>query len=161
MMKTDKEEFLSLLRSYQGIIHKVNLIYFSVSEDRKDNFQEVVFNMWKAYPALKNKEKIASWLYAIAINTSISKIRKDSRYTFSGDMESINILSSDSNIEITIDFQRLLEAIRQLKGVDKSIMLLYLEDYSYNEIEEIIGISSSNVGVRINRAKKQLEKLLK
>lgn len=161
MMKTDKEEFLSLLRSYQGIIHKVNLVYFSVLEDRKDNFQEVVFNMWKAYPALKNKEKIASWLYAIAINTSISKIRKDSRYTFSGDMESINILSSDSNIEITIDFQRLLEAIRQLKGVDKSIMLLYLEDYSYNEIEEIIGISSSNVGVRINRAKKQLEKLLK
>jgi RNA polymerase sigma-70 factor (ECF subfamily) len=160
-MKTDKEEFLSLLRSYQGIIHKVNLVYFSVLEDRKDNFQEVVFNMWKAYPALKNKEKIASWLYAIAINTSISKIRKDSRYTFSGDMESINILSSDSNIEITIDFQRLLEAIRQLKGVDKSIMLLYLEDYSYNEIEEIIGISSSNVGVRINRAKKQLEKLLK
>jgi len=160
-MKTDKEEFLSLLRSYQGIIHKVNFIYFSVSEDRKDNFQEVVYNIWKAYPALKNKGKIASWIYAIAINTSVSKIRKDSRYAFSGDMESINFLSSDSDMEITIDFQRLLEAIRRLKGVDRSIMLLYLEDYSYNEIGEIIGISSSNVGARINRAKKQLEKLLK
>lgn len=69
-MKTYKEEFLSLLRSYQGIIHKVNLVYFPVSEDREDNFQEVVYNMWKAYPALKNKDKIASWIYAIAINTS-------------------------------------------------------------------------------------------
>ncbi|MDR0749612.1 MAG: sigma-70 family RNA polymerase sigma factor [Tannerellaceae bacterium] len=161
MAKTDKEEFLSLLRSYQGIIHKVNLIYFSVSEDRKDNFQEVVYNMWKAYPALKNKDKIASWIYAISINTSISKIRKDSRYTFSGDMESINISSLDDDVEVTIDFQRLLDAIRQLKEADKSIMLLYLEDYSYNEIGDIIGISSSNVGARINRAKKQLEKLLK
>lgn len=56
-MKTYEEEFISLLRSYQGIIHKVNLIYFPVSEDRKDNFQEVVYQMWRAYPKLKNKEK--------------------------------------------------------------------------------------------------------
>lgn len=160
-MKTYEEEFISLLRSYQGIIHKVNLIYFPVSEDRKDNFQEVVYQMWRAYPKLKNKEKIASWIYAIAINTAVSKIRKDSRYTFSGDIESINIPYSDYCMEVTFDFQRLLEAIRQLKGVDKSIMLLYLEDYSYNEIGEIVGISSTNVGARINRAKKQLEKLLK
>lgn len=160
-MKTYEEEFISLLRSYQGIIHKVNLIYFPVSEDRKDNFQEVVYQMWRAYPKLKNKEKIASWIYAIAINTAVSKIRKDSHYTFSGDIESINIPYSDYSMEVTFDFQRLLEAIRQLKGVDKSIMLLYLEDYSYNEIGEIVGISSTNVGARINRAKKQLEKLLK
>lgn len=160
-MKTYEEEFTSLLHSYQGIIHKVNLIYFPVSEDRKDNFQEVVYHMWRAYPKLKNKEKIASWIYAIAINTAVSKIRKDSRYTFPGDIESINIPLSDCGMEVSFDFQRLLEAIRQLKGIDKSIMLLYLEDYSYNEIGEIMGISSSNVGARINRAKKQLEKLLK
>lgn len=153
-MKTYEEEFTSLLHSYQGIIHKVNLIYFPVSEDRKDNFQEVVYHMWRAYPKLKNKEKIASWIYAIAINTAVSKIRKDSRYTFPGDIESINIPLSDCGMEVSFDFQRLLEAIRQLKGIDKSIMLLYLEDYSYNEIGEIMGISSSNVGARINRAKK-------
>lgn len=160
-MKTYEEEFISILRSYQGIIHKVNLIYFSVSEDRKDNFQEVVYHMWRAYPKLINKEKIASWIYAIAINTAVSKIRKDSRYSFTGDIESINIPLSDCNMEISFDFQQLLEAIRQLKEVDKSIMLLYLEDYNYNEIGDIVGISGSNVGVRINRAKKQLEKLLK
>lgn len=160
-MKTYEEEFISILRSYQGTIHKVNLIYFSASEDRKDNFQEVVYQMWRAYPKLKSKEKIASWIYAIAINTAVSKIRKDSRYTFIGDIEPSNIPLSDCNMDISFDFQQLLEAIRQLKEVDKSIMLLYLEDYNNNEIGDIVGISSVNVGVRINRAKKQLEKLLK
>lgn len=160
-MKTYKDEFLSLLRSYQGIIHKVNLVYFPVSEDREDNFQEVVYNMWKAYPALKNKDKIASWIYAIAINTSISKIRKDSHYVLSDDIDFIDIQAVIDVAETTLDFQRLLDAIRHLKEIDRSIMLLYLEDYSYNEIGEITGINSSNVGARINRAKKQLQKYLK
>ena len=159
-MKPYKKEFLELLSSYQGIIHKVNLVYFSVAEDRKDNFQEVVLQMWRAYPQLKNKEKIASWIYAIAINTSVSKIRKDSRYILSDDLE-LNFLTTTDTTETDIDFQRLLSAIRQLKEVDRSIMLLYVEDYSYNEIAEIIGISSSNVGARITRAKKQLDKFLK
>ena len=156
-MKPYKKEFLELLSSYQGIIHKVNLVYFSVAEDRKDNFQEVVLQMWRAYPQLKDKEKIGSWIYAIAINTSVSKIRKDSRYILSNDFELNDFLTTANTIETEIDFQRLLSAIRQLKEVDKSIMLLYVEDYSYNEIAEIIGISSSNVGARITRAKKQLK----
>lgn len=160
-MEAYKEEFLSLLRSYQGIIHKVNLIYFPVSEDREDNFQEVVYHMWKAYPALKNREKIASWIYAIAINTSVSKIRKDSRYVLSEAIDDFNIPSVTDATEISLDFQRLLDAIRHLKEIDRSIMLLYLEDYRYDEIGEIIGLNSSNVGARINRAKKRLQKILK
>ena len=160
-MKPYKKEFLELLSAYQGIIHKVNLVYFSVAEDRKDNFQEVVLQMWRAYPQLKNKEKIGSWIYAIAINTSISKIRKDSRYVLSNDFELNNFVTVTDSTETDIDFQCLLSAIRRLKEVDRSIMLLYVEDYSYNEIAEITGITGSNVGVRIAGAKKQLEKLLK
>ncbi|MDL2320439.1 sigma-70 family RNA polymerase sigma factor [Alistipes sp. OttesenSCG-928-B03] len=160
-MKTHREEFMSLLRSYQNIIHKVNLIYFPVAEDREDNFQEVVCHMWRAYPSLKDKSKTASWMYAIAINTSISKIRKDSRYVFSDDLNFANTPAASDAVEANVDFQRLLDAIRSLKEIDRSIMLLYIEDYSYDDIGEIIGISSSNVGARINRAKKQLEKILK
>ena len=160
-MKTQKQEFLEMLSAYQGIIHKVNLIYFPVPEDREDNFQEVVLGMWNAYPRLENKEKIASWIYAIAINTSVSKIRKDSRYVFSDRMESQGRQTTTEKIEDTLDFQHLLDAIRGLKEIDRSIMLLYLEDYSYHEIAEITGINSSNVGARIHRAKTQLEKRLK
>lgn len=161
MMKMYKKEFLEILNSYQGIIHKINLIYFPAPEDRKDNFQDVVFQMWKAFPALKDKAKIASWIYSIAINTSISRIRKDSRYVRPGDMESSRSLTADDSTGADLDFQRLLAAIRQLKEIDRSIMTLYIEEYSYNEIAEIIGITGSNVGARIARAKKQLEKLLK
>lgn len=161
-MKTIKEEFIKLLTAYQGIIHKVNLIYFKRTEDREDNFQEIAYHMWKAYPALKNKDKIASWIYSIAINTSISKIRKDSKYVVNDKMElNKDLTHSPENIEYGIDFEHLLDAITKLNEIDRSIMLLYLEEYSYNEIAEIIGISVSNTGTRISRAKKQLTKFLK
>lgn len=160
-MSRNKKEFVELLNAYQGIIHKVNLIYFPVAEDRRDNFQEVALRMWKSYPALKDRTKPASWIYAIAINTSISKIRKDSRYVLSDAMEDNATAVIDDRAAADIDFQTLLSAIRRLKEIDRSIILLYMEDYSYAEIAEITGISGSNVGVRISRAKRQLEKLLK
>ncbi|MEG2820999.1 MAG: sigma-70 family RNA polymerase sigma factor, partial [Muribaculaceae bacterium] len=76
-MKAKQEDFLKILSSYQGIIHKVNLIYFKSTIDREDNFQEVVYQLWRSFPKLNDKSKIGSWIYAVAINTSISKIRKD------------------------------------------------------------------------------------
>jgi RNA polymerase sigma-70 factor (ECF subfamily) len=160
-MKSEKEEFLKILTDYQSIIHKVNLIYFRTAEDRKDNFQEVSYQLWRAYPSLQEKDKIASWIYAIAINTSVSKIRKDSRYVLKDvGIDKFDVAIEDG-VEHSIDFQYLLEELQRLGEIDRSIMLLYLEDYSYKEISEIIGISSINVGVKIGRAKKQLEKILK
>lgn len=81
-MKSNKNEFLKLLTAYKGIIHKVNRIYFRSEADREDNFQETVYQLWRSFPALQNKEKPASWIYTVAINTSISKVRKDSRIEF-------------------------------------------------------------------------------
>ena len=88
-MKSNKNEFLKLLTAYQGIIHKVNRIYFRSEADREDNFQETVYQLWRSFPALQNKEKPASWIYTVAINTSISKVRKDSRIEFRRRMESL------------------------------------------------------------------------
>lgn len=75
-MKSNKNEFLKMLTAYQGIIHKVNRVYFRSEADREDNFQETVYQLWRSFPALQNKEKPASWIYRVAINTSISKIRR-------------------------------------------------------------------------------------
>lgn len=160
-MKSNQEEFLKIISAYQGIIHKVNLIYFRSDADKQDNFQEIVYQLWRSFPSLKDKSKLASWIYAVAINTSISKIRKDSRLVFTDDVPETPHTETIDNIDRDNNYQKLLNALQKFKEIDRSIMLLYLEDYSYNEIGEIIGISSSNVGVRINRAKKQLEKLLK
>ena len=77
-MKSLKQEFLEILSNYQGILHKVNIIYFRNTSDREDNFQEIIFQLWKSFPGLKNKNSIGSWIYAVSINTSISKIKKES-----------------------------------------------------------------------------------
>ena len=159
-MKQSHEDFLKILSGYQGIIHKVNLIYFKTVTDREDNFQEVVYNLWKSFPSLKDKEKIGSWIYAVAINSSITKIRKDYRVILMESVPDTSEVNGQDEIDQEIDFQQLLEMLHTLNEIDRSIMLLYMEEYSYNEIAGILGITSTNVGVRINRAKKQLKTLL-
>jgi RNA polymerase sigma-70 factor (ECF subfamily) len=161
-MKSTKEEFLEILANYQGILHKVSLVYFKNKPDREDNLQEIIYQLWKSFPSIKNHKSIGSWIYAVSINTSISRIKKVSRIEY---RETILELPDKSNVidEMSMNesLQLLLNAIYNLDEVDKSIMLLYLEEKSYDEIAEIIGISKSNVGVRINRAKELLKQNFK
>lgn len=160
--KALKEKFLEILSDYQGILHKVSLVYFKNKTDREDNFQEIVYQLWKSYPTLQKEKSIGSWIYAVSINTSMSRLKKKSRVRYN---EAVPELADQSDIEDEISnkeaFQLLLKAIYNLDEVSKSIMLLYLEEKTYDEISEIIGISKSNVGVRINRAKELLKQNLK
>lgn len=160
-MKSNQKEFLEILSAYQRIIHKVNQIYFKSKADKDDNFQEVVYQLWRSFQSLQDKEKPASWIYAVAINTSISKIRKDSRLEFRDSLPDIKIVDPNQQQEQNENYQKLLNALYKLNEIDKSIMLLYMEDYSYEEIAEIVGMTSSNVGVKIYRLKSQLQKQLK
>ena len=161
-MRSTKRKFLEILSNYQGIIHKVSLIYFKNKTDREDNLQEIIYQLWKSYPSLKNHKSIGSWIYAVSINTSISRLKKESRMEY---REQVPELQDSSNfmdeLAMNESLKALLNAIYELDEISKSIMLLYLEEKSYDEIAEIIGISKSNVGVRINRAKEQLKKNLK
>lgn len=161
-MKSTKDEFLEILSNYQGILHKVSLVYFKNKPDREDNLQEIIYQLWKSFPSLKNHNSIGSWIYAVSINTSISRIKKVSRIEY---RETIPELPDKSNaldeMSMNESFQLLLDAIYHLDELDKSIMLLYLEEKSYDEMAEIIGISKSNIGVRINRAKELLKQNFK
>jgi RNA polymerase sigma-70 factor, ECF subfamily len=160
-MKTQKEEFLEILSKYQSILHKVNLIYFRNKTDREDNFQEIIYQLWKSFPGLHNRNSIGSWIYAVSINTSISRLKKQSRIEYREKLpESIDKFDIIEELSSNEKFRILLNAIYNLNEIDKSIMLLYLEEKSYDEISEIIGISRSNVGVRINRAKELLKQNL-
>jgi len=161
-MKSLKEEFLEILSNYQGILHKVNLIYFRNKADREDNFQEIMYQLWKSFPGLQNRNSIGSWIYAVSINTSISRLKKEARIEYREKLpESIDKFDLIEELSFNENFRMLLQAIYQLNEIDKSIMLLYLEEKSYDEISEILGISKSNVGVRINRAKELLKQNLK
>lgn len=160
-MKSTKEEFLEILSNYQGILFKVSLVYYKNKADREDNVQEIIYQLWKSFPGIRNRKSIGSWIYAVSINTSISMIKKASRIEY---RETLPELPDSSNFFedlALLESQRLLlNAIHRLDEINKSIMLLYLEEKSYDEIAEILGISKSNVGVRINRAKELLKQNL-
>jgi RNA polymerase sigma-70 factor (ECF subfamily) len=160
-MKSNQEKFLKILSAYQGIIHKVNQLYFKSKTDKEDNFQEVVYQLWRSFPSLQNEERPASWIYAVAINTSISKVRKDSRLEFCDSMPDIETVNPYEQQEQNENYQRLINALYELNEIDKSIMLLYMEDYSYDEIAGIVGMSRSNIGIKIHRLKGRLQKQLK
>ena len=158
-MKSNKNEFLKMLTAYQGIIHKVNRVYFRSEADREDNFQETVYQLWRSFPALQNKEKPASWIYRVAINTSISKIRKDSRIEFHDSPPEGETVDPWEQQEQDENWQRLVNALQKLNEIDKSIMLLYMEDYSYEEIAAITGSNRNTVAVRLHRIKEKLKKM--
>ena len=160
-MKSLKEEFLEIVSDYQDILHKVNLIYFRNASDREDNFQEIIYQLWKSFPGLQKRNSIGSWIYAVSINTSISRLRRESRIEYCDKLPEItDKIDIIENISANDTFRSLLQAIYNLHEIDKSIMLLYLEEKSYDEIAQILGISKSNVGVRINRAKELLKQNL-
>ena len=161
-MKSLKEEFLEMLSDYQGILHKVSLIYFKNNADREENIQEIIYQLWKSYPGLKNKNSIGSWIYAVSINTSIARLKKQLRIEYTDKIPEIpDRADFVRRIELDESLQSLLDAIHRLDEINRSVILLYLEEKSYDEIAEIIGISKSNVGVRINRIKEILRKNLK
>lgn len=161
-MEALKKDFLKIISNYQGILHKVNLVYFKSKSDREDNLQEIIYQLWKSFPSLKNKKSLGSWIYAVSIHTSISNLKKSSRIEY---RESIPELTDSNNFLTNLtkseSLNQLLNAIYKLDEINKSIMLLYLEEKSYEEIAEILGITKSNVGVRISRAKELLKQNLK
>lgn len=132
-------KFLEVIKKYQGVIRKVCLIYFRDKADREDNFQEIVYQLWRSYPKSDNINNIGGWIYTISINTSISKIRKDSRLQITENIEDvIKISNNQEDFDNEENIQNLLEAIYELNPIDKSIILLYLEEKSYGEIAEML-----------------------
>ena len=161
-MRSIKDEFLEILKNYQGILHKVNLVYFHNPSDREDNFQEIVYQLWKSFPALQNKNSLGSWICAVSINTSLMRLRKEQRIEYRKELpDFIDKTDMVEDLSKNEQFSLLMQAIYKLNEIDKSIMLLYLEEKSYTEIARILGISLSNVGVRISRAKELLKQNLK
>lgn len=156
-----EKEFIELINKHKGILLKICNIYFYRNPFKEDYYQEILIRLWKSYPSFKNQSSFSTWLYRVAINTSIDIIRKQNLQPNHSELSKIeyNIPDHEHNIE-SDRRDKLYLAINHLSDVEKAIIILYLDDYSYKEIAEIIGISESNTGVKINRIKNQLIKIL-
>jgi RNA polymerase sigma-70 factor (ECF subfamily) len=153
-----KEKFLNLVEMHQGIIHKILSIYTYDPEDRKDLLQEIMLQLWKSFPTFREKATFSTWMYKVALNTALLHKRKKmkEKYTVDSLIETRALQMGISKNDITIS---LYMAIDQLGPIDKAITLLYLEQKSYQEIENILGMKKNNIGVRINRIKDKLKKI--
>ncbi|MCC6571795.1 MAG: sigma-70 family RNA polymerase sigma factor [Chitinophagales bacterium] len=151
--------FIQTINQHQGIIHKVCRMYCSGQEDHHDLFQEIVLQLWKAFPGFRQESKISTWMYRIALNTAISGLRKKKIQTTGIDAIAFQLEDrQEENPEVGL--QQLYKAIEHLSDVEKSIVLLYLEDKPYDEIAEITGITANYVAVKMNRIKEKLRTIL-
>ena len=154
-----QEAFLKIIGQQQRIIHKVCRMYRDRPEDQQDLFQEIVYQLWKSYPNFRGDSKISTWIYRIALNTSIATYRKQKIPIEFSDTIPDQVHPADPP-DTSENEDRLFFALRQLDDSDKAIISLFLEDYSYQEISTIMGISENYVGVKINRIKEKLKRIL-
>jgi len=145
------------------MLYKVCRLYCFTEVDRQDLFQEIVIQLWRSWPAFRREAKFSTWLYRIALNTAISGLRRQHRLITPTDPEQLPTELQD--IQYSADkeeqLQLLYAAIDRLTEVEKALTMLYLEDRSYQEMEEILGISQNNLRVKMNRIKDKLRKITK
>lgn len=155
---TDKAYFVEMIYTHMGIIYKICKLY-AQGEDQEDLKQEIIYQLWRSYPNYRGNSKFQTWMYRVALNTAMLGLRAQKiKYTGLGN-ENLRIP------ELPPDYQgedarvnQLYAEISKLKDLDKTIIFLYLEEFSYDEIAGITGISSKNVSVRLVRIREGLRK---
>jgi RNA polymerase sigma-70 factor (ECF subfamily) len=156
-MDNQKQNFIELAEQNKALIYKFCYMYSTEKDTPEDLFQEVLINLWNGYPKFRNDCKIQTWIYRIALNTCVTFLRKSGRSIKSVPLtDDLLLITEDSE---TSTIKELYRLINKLNALEKAIILLYLEERSYDEIALIIGITKSNVGVRINRIKEKLHQM--
>lgn len=152
--------FLERIDRHRGILFKVANAYCRSREDREDLVQETIAQLWRSYQRFDGRVAFSTWMYRVTMNVAISFLRREQRKRGVVEMpeallERVPAPEEPENDD-RIDF--LHELIDELAPLDRAVMLLYLDDYSYAEIASILGISESNAGTKIGRLKERLKR---
>jgi RNA polymerase sigma-70 factor, ECF subfamily len=142
------------LKLHKGLIFKIVRAYAVAEHD--DLFQEIIIQVWRSIPTFRQESSVTTWLYRIALNTAIKWTKKEKKYAGAENLDNVQHLLQENKTQIDERLTWLYEEIHKLDEIDRSVTLLLLEGFSYKEMSAMLGISESNVGVKINRIKKQL-----
>ncbi len=134
-------------------------MYCNRNEDKQDLVQEVILQLWKSFPKYDETFKLSTWIYRVTLNVAISSYRKHAtqRKYFQSIDEKVLTIRMSGNEDLQEQTDLLRRMVKQLTEFDRAIIILYLEEKSYEEIAEILNLSKSAVGVRIHRIKRQLK----
>lgn len=161
-MPPEPAAFIAIINAHQALIQRVCKLYCQEADDRQDLYQEIVLQLWRAYPRYEPHAKISTWLYRVALNVAISDLRQRTRKRTAGSLDSAMFdlatpLDAGPDAD---DLAQLYRAIERLSEVEKAFVLLYLEERTYEEIADILGITQNNVRVKMHRVQDKLRQLL-
>lgn len=154
-----EREFLDMIAAQKRVIYKVCYIYAKDQDDLNDLFQEVVLNLWKSFPSYRGDSTVTTWVYRIAMNTCITFLRRSNTRLQTIPMTAdVASLVADEEGR-TGQLQELYRLINKLGKLERALILLWLEELSYQEMADILGISKANVAVKLLRTKEKLKKM--
>lgn len=154
-----EQQFLSMIEENKRTIYKVSLMYSDGPEHQQDIYQDIIVNLWTAFPSYRGDSKLSTWVYRIALNTCVSELRRKNAKPLTMPLTyDIEQLMDDGGA-YREQVKQLYLLINRLSQLERAIILLWLDEKSYDEISAVLGISSSNVGVKINRIKEKLRKM--
>ena len=151
-------DFQTLVAAHQAIVIRVCASYCSDREDREDLAQEILVQLWRSFPRFDRTQNFATWMYRVAINVALSHVRQQYRQPrrHSGGEEQLLQLSDERQHE-SVEMQMLRAFIERLDGLNRALILLYLDGYQQKEIAEVLGITETNVATKINRLKERMK----
>ncbi len=163
MEANKKDRFIRTIDAHKKIIYKIVNSYCKNAEDRKDLEQEIIIQLWNTFDKYNAEFKYSTWMYRIALNVAISFYRKEKKGLVKNDFFNEDLIYSvadenENDTELEYNIKLLQEFIDNLNELNKAVMLLYLEEKSYDEIAEILGITKTNVATKISRLKLKLKK---
>ena len=156
-MTTKEKQFEQTIRENRSTIYTVCYMFSTDTDEVNDLFQESLINLWRGFDGFEHRSDIKTWIYRVALNTCITMDRKKRRQPETSLSMDINLFRDNDDDTKQVDM--LHQRISQLKPFDRAIVLLWLENLSYEEIGQIVGISTKNVSVRLFRIKEQLKQM--
>lgn len=157
MEATLENKFLEHINDNIGIAHKVCNIHFQDPEERADVLQEMFYQLWKSYPSFREQSKFSTWMYTVCLNTAITYFKKNQKIRHVKASQSSYDFDDDHSDNYEEQLNLLHKRIEHLSPVNKSIILLYMEGFKYDEISAITGLTKNNISVRLVRIKYELK----
>lgn len=149
---------MALVRTHEGIVRKVCHAYTRQAADFQDLYQEILLQWWRAFPAFRGESSFGTWAYRIALNTAITDLRRQQRQPITETPPPT--LAQPHDGAANEAFDTLKRAMQRLSKADRALLVLYLDGYKYREIADILGLSATHVGVKLQRIKAHLQRII-